>query len=133
MIAEVEQRLRRGREELRASRALLEAGFPSQALSRVYLAGFHAAWAALRALGETPHTRTGVVSAFGRRVVVEGGLDHEVGRGLRRLLDDRDYIDDALGEAPPEETRSAIADAERLLEATANWIEGRSVAAQGSQ
>jgi uncharacterized protein len=126
---EVEQLLARAREELRAARALLDGGFPSQALSRAYLAAFHAASAALATIGEQPLTRTGVISAFGRRVVGEGGLDHEVGRGLRRLFDDRDYVDYRLGEAPPEESRSAITDAERLLEATARWIDVRSAAA----
>jgi uncharacterized protein (UPF0332 family) len=126
---EVEQLLARGREELRAARALCEAGFPSQALSRAYLAAFDAASAALVTIGEKPLTRTGVISAFGRRVVREGGLDHEVGRGLRRLFDDRDFVDYRLGEAPAEESQSAIRDAERLLDATAHWIDVRSAAA----
>jgi pimeloyl-ACP methyl ester carboxylesterase len=47
----------RGNEELRAARALLEAGFPSQALSRSRAAGFHAAGAALLAVGQLPATR----------------------------------------------------------------------------
>lgn len=129
MTGEVEQLLGRGREELHAAHVLLEAGFPSQALSRAYLAAFHAASAALATVGEKPLTRTGVISAFGRRVVREGGLDHEVGRGLRRLFDDRDYVDYRLGEAPAEEARSALADAERLLDATAQWIDVRFAAA----
>lgn len=129
MTGEVEQLLARGREELRAAQVLLDAGFPSQALSRAYLAAFHAASAALATVGEKPLTRTGVISAFGRRVVREGGLDHEVGRGLRRLFDDRDYVDYRLAEAPAEEARSAIGDAARLLDATAQWIDVRFAAA----
>ena len=125
MTGEVERLLARGREELRAARALLDAGFPSQALSRAYLAAFDAACAALTSIGENPHTRTGVVSAFGLRVVIEGGLDHEIGRNLRRLFDDREYVDYALGEAPPEQSLSAIGDAEDLLDATTRWIERR--------
>lgn len=129
MSHEIEQLLARGREELRAAQALLDAGFPSQALSRAYLAAFNAASAALMSVGEQPRTRTGVVSAFGRRIVSEGGLDHEVGRNLRRLFDDRDYVDYGLGAAPPEQSRSAIRDAGLLLEATVQWIERRSAAA----
>lgn len=129
MTGEVEQLLTRGRDELRAAEVLLDAGLSSQALTRAYLAAFHAASAALATIGETPHTRTGVVSAFGRRVVVEGGLNHEVGRNLRRLFDDREYVDYGLGEAPAEESRTAISDAKRLLEATAQWIDVRSAAA----
>ena len=104
-------------------------GFPSQALSRAYHAAFHAASAALMSIGEAPHTRTGVISAFGRRIVSEGGLDHEVGRKLRRLFDDADYVDYALGEAPPERASSAITDAALLLDATVRWIERQSAAA----
>lgn len=129
MSGEAEQLLARGREELRAAQALLDAGFPSQALSRAYLAAFDAACAALVSVGDQPRTRPGVVSAFGRRIVSEGGLDHEVGRNLRRLFDDRDYVDYGLGEAPPEQSRSAIRDAGLLLEATVQWIELRSAAA----
>jgi uncharacterized protein len=126
---EVEQLLARAREELRAAQALLDGGFPSQALSRAYLAAFHAASAALMSIGETPHTRTGVISAFGRRIVSEGGFDHEVGRKLRRLYDDREYVDYALGDAPADQSRRAISDARLLLEATVQWIERHSAAA----
>ena len=115
--------LARAREEVRAANALLDAGFPSQAVSHAYMSGFQAASAALAALGEIPATPTGVLSAFARRVVNEGGLDHEAGRILRKLYEDRNDVDRALADAPPEEARAAIASAERLLEATAAWIE----------
>lgn len=115
--------LARGREELRAARALLDAGFPSQAVTHAFMAGFQAATEALHVIGETPATRTGVLSAFARRVVGEGGLDHEAGRVLRKLFEDRGDVDNALVPAPPEEARAAVASAERLLEATAEWME----------
>jgi uncharacterized protein (UPF0332 family) len=115
--------LARGREEVRAAHALLEAGFPSQAVTHAFMAGFQAATAALQAIGETPATRTGVLSAFARSVVTEGGLDHEAGRSLRKLFEDRNNVDHALTDAPAEEARAAIASAERLLEATSEWVE----------
>ncbi len=118
--------LARAHEELRAGRTLLEAGFPSQAVSRAYLAGFHAAGAALTAVGEAPATRTGVLSAFARRVVGEDDVDYETGRILRRLFEDRNDVDYALAGAPPEVARTALDDAQRLLDATAGWIEARS-------
>jgi uncharacterized protein (UPF0332 family) len=114
--------LGRGREELRAAEALLEAGFPAQAVSHAYLAGFHAASAALSVLGECPATSSGVISAFGRHVVGQDGVDHETGRVLRRLYEDRNEIDHGLVDAPLEEARGAVADAGRLVEATATWI-----------
>ena len=115
--------LARGREEVRAAHALLEAGFPSQAVAHAFMAGFQAATAALQVIGETPATRTGVLSAFARQVVTEGGLDHEAGRILRKLFEDRNDVDHALTDAPPEEARAAIASAERLLEATSDWMQ----------
>jgi uncharacterized protein (UPF0332 family) len=117
--------LARGREEVRAAQALLEAGFPSQAVSHAFMAGFQAATAALFAIGETPATSTGVLSAFSRRVVGDGGLDHEDGRILRKLFEDRSDVDHGLARAPAEEARAAIASAERLVDATGRWIETR--------
>jgi uncharacterized protein (UPF0332 family) len=114
--------LGRGRQELKAAEALLEAGFPAQAVSHAYLAGFHAASAALAVLGEVPATSSGVISAFGRHVVGEDGVDHETGRVLRRLYEDRNDVENGLVDAPVEEARIAVADASRLVEATAGWI-----------
>jgi uncharacterized protein (UPF0332 family) len=114
--------LARGRQELKAAEVLLEAGFPAQAVSHAYLAGFHAASAALSVLGEVPATSSGVISAFGRHVVGEDGVDHETGRVLRRLFEDRNDIEHGLADAPLEEARGAVADAGRLVQATATWI-----------
>ena len=117
--------LERGRQEIGAARALLQAGFPSQAVSRAYMAGLHAAQAALLELGEVPHTRTGVVSAFGRRVVREDGLEHEAGRRLRRLRENRDDVDYGLATAPDSAALAAIDDAELLVAATEDWMKRR--------
>lgn len=122
MSGTAELPLGRGRQELKAAEALLEAGFPAQAVSHAYLAGFHAASAALAVLGEVPATSPGVISAFGRHVVGEDGVDHETGRVLRRLYEDRNDVENGLVEAPVEEARVAVADASRFVEATAGWI-----------
>lgn len=126
MSSPEERPLERGREEMQAARALLEAGFPSRAVSHAFMAGFQAATAALYAIGEAPATRTGVLSAFSRHVVGDDGVDHEDGRILRKLFEDRSYVDHALGQAPEREAQAAIASAERLVDATARWIERRS-------
>jgi uncharacterized protein (UPF0332 family) len=118
--------LARGREELRAARALLAAGFPSQAVARAYMAGYQAATAALMAVGEIPATRTGVVSAFGRHVVSDGGLDRDAGRGLRRLFEDSNDIDYALAEATEPAAQRSIEDAEQLIYAAERWLAARS-------
>jgi uncharacterized protein (UPF0332 family) len=121
-----ERPLGRGREELKAAQVLLEAGFPAQAVVHAYLAGLHAASAALSVLGEVPATSSGVISAFGRHVVGEDGVDHDTGRVLRRLYEDRNDIDNGLVEAPLDEARTAVAEAERFVEATTAWIAQRS-------
>jgi uncharacterized protein (UPF0332 family) len=122
----VELPLGRGRQELEAAEALLEAGFPAQAVSRAYLAGYHAASAALSVLGELPATSAGMISAYGRHVVGENGVDHETGRVLRRLYEAGREVDYGLVDPPPEEARGAVEDAGRFVEATAAWIERRS-------
>lgn len=122
MSGAAELPLGRGRQELKAAEALLEAGFPAQAVSHAYLAGFHAASAALLLLGERPATSSGVISAFGRHVVGQNGFDHDTGRVLRRLYEDRNEVDHGLVEAPVNEARGAVADAGRFVEATATWI-----------
>jgi uncharacterized protein (UPF0332 family) len=113
----------RAREDVRAARSLLESGFPSQAVSLAYSAGLQVAVAALAVLDERPSTDAGVVSAFGRRVVGDGGIDHEFGRTLRMLYEDRNDVENALLKAPKDEARNAIDGAERLVEAGARWLE----------
>jgi uncharacterized protein (UPF0332 family) len=120
--AAAELSLGRGREELRAADALLEAGFPAQAVAHAYRAGLHAASAALSVVGEVPATSSGVISAFGRHVVGDDGVDHDTARVLRRLYEDWSDVDHGLADAPPEAARAAVADAGRFVEATAAWI-----------
>jgi uncharacterized protein (UPF0332 family) len=115
----------RAREELRAARALVDAGFPSQAISRAYSAGLQVAVAALASLGESPATDAGVISAFGRRVVGDGGIDHEFGRTLRQLFEDRNDIERALLRASEDEARRAVEAADRLVEAGTDWVTRR--------
>jgi uncharacterized protein (UPF0332 family) len=114
----------RAREDVRAARSLLESGFPSQAVSLAYSAGLQVAVAALAVIGERPSTDAGVVSAFGRRVVGDG-IDHEFGRTLRQLYEDRNDVEHALLKAPKDEAEKAIDGAERLVEAGARWVEER--------
>lgn len=115
--------LGRGRQELAAARLLADAGFGLQAISRAYYAAFFAAEAALTALGEVRAKHSGVIAAFGRLVVYEGGLDEAAGRGLRALFDRRSLADQALApEVPPGEVAASVADAERLVDAVAAWL-----------
>ncbi len=104
---------------------LLESRFPAQAISRAYFAAFFAAESALLVLGETRSKHAGVIAAFGKLVVREGGFDEGVGRLLRSLFERRNQADYGPAELEPEEARLAIADAERFVEAVAAWLARR--------
>ena len=114
--------LDRARTDLRAARYLEREGFLNQAVSRAYYATFYAAEAALGALGETRTKHSGVHSAFGRRVVKEGGLDRDIGRLLPRLFDLRNDADYLAEPIDPERARQALADAERFVTAVESWL-----------
>jgi uncharacterized protein (UPF0332 family) len=101
---------------------LTENGFPTQAISRAYYAAFHAAEEALLLLGETRSKHSGVLSAFVRRVVREGGVDEERGKLLRSLFERRNDADYGGVDASREDAEEAIRDAERLVEAVEAWL-----------
>lgn len=115
----------RSREELDVARLLAANGFGSQATSRAYYAAFYAAEAALLALGETRSKHSGVISAFGRLVVGEGGLGTESGDALRSLFRRRNEADYGGLSASSKEAEAAIGDAERFVEAVEAWLAGR--------
>jgi uncharacterized protein (UPF0332 family) len=117
--------LDRARTELRAARSLLRADLPSQALTHAYFASYHAASAALLELDETPSTHAGVIAAFDRRIVGPEGIQHNLGRVLRRLFEHRSEVDYALAEIPKEEAVLALAESERLVTAINRWIRRR--------
>lgn len=99
-------------------------GFHAQAVSRAYFAAFFAAEEALLALGETRSKHSGVISAFGRLVVRDGGFDEETGGLLRGLFERRNQADYAPIEVPQEEAELAISSAERFLDAVRSWLDG---------
>jgi uncharacterized protein (UPF0332 family) len=123
--ADIEAVLERGNDDLAAAGHLAKAGFSAQAVSRTYYAAFHAAEAALLALGETRSKHSGVVAAFGRLVVRGGGFDEEVGRLLRSLFERRNEADYGGITATQEAADAAIRDAERFVGAVEAWLVSR--------
>jgi uncharacterized protein (UPF0332 family) len=122
MTAEQSDALARGRQELEAARVLVREGFGEQAISRAYFAAFFAAEAALLVLGETRSKHSGVISAFGKRVVREGALDESVGRLLRSLFERRNQADYGSASLTLEEADVALRDAEQFVDGVAGWI-----------
>jgi uncharacterized protein (UPF0332 family) len=117
--------LKRSERELGAARALAERGFAEQAVSRSYFASFYAAEAALLKLGETRSKHSGVIAAFSRLVIKEGGLDPELGAILRSLFEDRNEADYRFLEAPPESAEQAISRATRFVTEVRAWLQNR--------
>ncbi len=117
--------MRRSRQELEAARYLAGGGFAPQAVSRAYYAAFFAAEEALLALGETRSKHSGVLAAFEKLVVREGGLDPAVGQVLRSLFRRRNEADYGAGPASGEEAEAATRDAERVIDAVDSWLARR--------
>ncbi|WCB96250.1 hypothetical protein DSM104299_05007 [Baekduia alba] len=118
----IARRLELARRELDAARVLIDAQLCAGALSHAYRGALLAADAALVATGEHAATPSGTVAAFGQRLVVEDGVAPEHARALRRLYEDRHAVDHALVDAPPVEAREAIAAADAILAACAQWL-----------
>jgi len=116
--------LARSRQELEAARLLAEGDFGAQAISRAYYAAFYAAEQALASLGESRSKHSGVISAFGRHVVREGGLDEGIGRILRSLFEQRNDVDYGEADASKEDAELAIRDAQHFVDAVESWLPG---------
>lgn len=125
MRLEVEQGLERSRRELEAAETLLRGEFFEQAISRAYFACFYVAEMALFSLGESHSDHAGMIAAFGRRVVREGGLQPEMGELLRSLYEDRMDADYRFISAPAGRATERVADAQRFVAAVREWIKRR--------
>ena len=119
----VEEGVVRASTELAAARLLADNGFGAQAVSRAYYAAFYAAEAALLHIGETRAKHSGVVSAVGRLLVREGGLDERAGRLLRSLFERRSQADYELAEVPNDEGRRAVDDAQAVVDIIEAWLD----------
>ncbi|MGQ0575341.1 MAG: HEPN domain-containing protein [Pseudonocardia sp.] len=117
--------LPRSRQELAAARVLIDQGFPAQAVSRSYYAALYAAEAALLILGETRSKHSGVISAFHRLVVHDGGLEPVIGRLLAALFSSRGQADYSTLPVPDHEAPAALADATRVVDAVEAWLGSR--------
>jgi len=118
--------LERSRTELGAAKALAEGSFAAQALAHAYYAAFYSAEAALLGIGETRSKHSGVMSAFGRLVIKEGGFDPTIGMLLRHLFDLRHAATYDDMKVERKAAASAIADAETFVSAVERWLANRS-------
>ena len=117
--------LARSHRELEAARLLASAGFGEQATSRAYYAAFYAAEAALLAVGQTRSKHSGVVAAFGRLIVRDGGFDATLGGELRRLFELRNVADYSWLEEPAAKGEDPVIAAAGFVEEVERWVAGR--------
>ena len=102
--------LTRAERDLRNARAIASIAIPDVAAREAYLAVFHAAKALVfERTGKTPKTHSGVRQAFGQ-VVVDEGLDQDLGRFLARAYEYKTIADYDLTR------RIAAEDVEPILE-----------------
>jgi uncharacterized protein (UPF0332 family)/predicted nucleotidyltransferase len=118
----VARRLELALRELDTARTLESAALPEAALTHAYRGALLAAEATLVVAGELPVTPSGVVAAFGQRMVVEESMAPEHARALRRLYEDRHTADHALTDVPARQAHEALAAATAIVESCAAWI-----------
>jgi uncharacterized protein (UPF0332 family) len=114
--------MRRAERSLAGARVLNAQGDHEGAASRTYYAMFHAAQAAMLAIGVhpddvMPKTHRGLIASFGKLLVLPGHLDAKLGRSFSRAEQRRlaaDYMDDGPSVA---DVADGLADAEAFLQA----------------
>ncbi len=71
-------------------------------------------------LGQLEHS--GVVSAFGRLLVRDRGINEQAGRLPRSLFERRSQADYEVGSVPVEEAHQAVVDAAFVVETVEQWL-----------
>lgn len=123
----------RARDGLAAARLLLDNGLPGPAGVAASRSALDAADEALRLLGRHPDRDAGTVTLFVRYVVRERGMEAEIGRRLRRVVNIDQYARTASEPLAADVARDAVLCAEAVLDAVTDWIEAsRQVARQRS-
>jgi len=113
-------------ERLGVARELLYADHAEDAISRAYYAAFHAATAALLALGFEAKTHGGLRALFGLHVVQAGLAGRDAGRALEDLYDRRRRSDyEVTTYFTTEDAEDAVAAAATLLAACQQIIVDR--------
>ena len=122
MSDRVDGLMARASEEVDVAAALRRLGYHEQAASRAYYAAFYAAEAALLLIGETRSKHAGVISAFGRLLIKDRGLDPELGSSLRILFERRNWADHDWLNSPVPADEDPIAIAGPFVAAVDRWI-----------
>lgn len=116
--------LEKAAERLRVAEKLFRDGDYEDAVSRAYYAMFHAAKAALSTVNVFPKTHEGVVSEFGRRFVLTGILQRELGKDLADAKAAREtYEYSVTATVEKSEAEAILSNAQRFVEAVKKRLE----------
>jgi uncharacterized protein (UPF0332 family) len=110
----------------RCARILFAAGEADGAVNRAYYAMFSAAKAALEELDPrlaAVKSHGSIIREFGKKVVIEKGLDVAIGRAINKAEDFRMAADYARKPIDLAAAKRVLEDMERLLDAVAQLID----------
>lgn len=116
--------LEKAAERLRVAEKLFRDGDYEDAVSRAYYAMFHAAKAALSTVNAFPKTHEGLVSEFGRRFVLTGILQRDLGKDLADAKAAREtYEYSVTATVEKSEAEAILSNAQRFVEAVKKRLE----------
>lgn len=123
-MSTAEAHLKKALGRLRVAEKLFFDGEYEDAVSRAYYAMYHAAKAALFTVNVFPRTHEGVVSEFGKRLVLVGFFSKELGKALANAKAARETyeydVTSAVGEA---EAKGILLDAKKLVNTVERYLE----------
>jgi len=119
----VERHLSKAVERLRAAEKLLIDGYYEDAVSRAYYAMYHAAMSTLATLNVFPKTHEEAVSEFGRRFVLTGIFQKDLGRNLAEVKATREtYEYTVVAEASRSEAENILSKARFFVEVVKDYV-----------
>jgi uncharacterized protein (UPF0332 family) len=116
--------LEKALDRLRVAEKLFRGGDYEDAVSRAYYAMYHAARAVLSTVNVFPKTHEGVVSEFGKRFVLTGVVQKELGRDLADAKAAREtYEYSVTSKVGKAEAGTILSNAQRFVEAVKRVLE----------
>jgi uncharacterized protein (UPF0332 family) len=124
MNDEVTQTIIEARECLRDSQIMLKEERWKAAVSRAYYAMYHAAKAALVAIGENAFTHQGVNIQFSKHFIKTGIFNKSLIKTFSKMLDTRQKADYEVGfQADLSDAMNAVDEATRFYQENSNYLD----------
>jgi len=110
-------------EGLRAAEKLFQDGCYEDAVSRAYYAMYHAARAALSIVNVFPKTHEGVVAEFGRKFVLTGIFEKELGKNLAHAKAARETYEYTIATVLKPEAEAILRNAQNFVKTVKKYLE----------